>query len=56
MPAGTQICRGFNVHKLIMCESKVQVDVSQFWPIARNALDSPIGKRIWVFEVKQSGL
>ena len=27
-PAGTQICRGFKVHDLITCESKVQVVVS----------------------------
>ena len=27
-PAGTQICRGFKVHDLNTCESKVQVAVS----------------------------
>ena len=28
MPAGTQICRGFKVHDLITCESKVHFVVS----------------------------
>ena len=46
----TQICRGFNVHDLITCESKVQVvvrprELVSFdpWHVTRSP---PIGKRI----------
>ena len=27
-PTGTQICRGYKVHGLIRCKSKIQFDVS----------------------------
>ena len=45
-PTGTQISRGFKVHNVITCESKVQVvvllnkGVIEFWPMARDTFSS----------------
>ena len=60
-PTGTQTCRGFKVHDLITCKSKVQVVVSLgralsfVRPRAQLSIDQwhvtrspPIRKRIWV--------
>ena len=56
--AGTKICRVFDVHNLIMYESKVQIFVSlgsEFLPMARDTFSSDL-KRIWVTSQLLQGL